>query len=697
MKTALHHYTRWVVALSPKEELWKRLAYLPSLSLSMRKAVLTMCRCQVPPYPGSPFRKQINDKLWNKPIYRGAQPTEGNGPMYEVFSDFLFSLEDLVQMPISCGLLSLAVRIAPFLEDDDPLEALSASLEKELAASVHIYKPVMMDYSVLFSSDPNHRRDPFSSRIPPSERIATSLYECFERSKPALRNRIFWPDIGNKTVGLKVCEQFWEAYTYSNQDWKEDNMVTCQDLERLYRETGFLVDGPVEMRQAWKYNDLKPRVYFARGGTTYHASKYIQGVFNILIDCFEECHRYNRFQEPRSFTLGKDDVTIIYDYASFTSTLDEIRNFIHGLAVYMRDVEITVIDSRDGPIQVNLGDLLMEYNAKCNDHAEFDASVAHPSLESLFHTCGMLGVPGNIFSCTLLHGIHLRFIAGEDNSRTVGDDAKLYITLSISDGEEKIIHNQLTGIGELQEEKMFTFPEQDPEAQHEIDKNTYHFVKRPYYRIGPRMFSGRLITLPNPADIIGFEDAFHTKAAKDLPTQAKKYRKQLDRLIDQIPLECVDYIEEEFELLQRFVDATWKGLKDRLKKMDKITPKQIKDYHRQIAPSLPDDLQEYRSARVRMLQYSPDEMIMVPMVWYKDDIPGYDAGCIWSIKGSPISSWLEKMGFFRDIQRPLQTITRETYGDILTEQVLAFDYPTVMICTLSRDVPNWIIHLMLNT
>jgi hypothetical protein len=206
--------------------------------------------------------------------------------------------------------------------------------------------------------------------------------------------------------------------------------VTCGDLERLYAETGCKIGGPVEVRSAWKYNDLKPRVYFARGGTVHHASKYTQQIFNVILDCFPEVDKTERFLEPCS-GIDDDETSVIYDYESFTSSLEEIKNFIGQLAMFFGDTEVTVIDSQRGPVQITVGEILLDYNAKCNEYAEFDASrlTSDPEFRSLFHTCGMLGVPGNISSCTLLHGILIRYVVGYGKGRSVGDDGKVYVVL----------------------------------------------------------------------------------------------------------------------------------------------------------------------------------------------------------------------------------------------------------------------------
>lgn len=56
--------------------------------------------------------------------------------------------------------------------------------------------------------------------------------------------------------------------------WPIPDAWSLKEVERFYCHTGVTIDGPVEMRSSWKYNDLKPRIYYAQGPTVYSVSKY---------------------------------------------------------------------------------------------------------------------------------------------------------------------------------------------------------------------------------------------------------------------------------------------------------------------------------------------------------------------------------------------------------------------------------------
>jgi hypothetical protein len=134
---------------------------------------------------------------------------------------------------------------------------------------------------------------------------------------------------------------------------------------------GISVPGPVEVRTAWKYNDLKPRVYFAQGGDTFDASRYIQHVFNILVDSMDCVHRKNRFL-PITGELTQRMTTLIYDYESFTSLLDSIHEFLRELSIFFEGVPIQLVGDKDGLVTTTLGELITSYTRTCAEFASFD-------------------------------------------------------------------------------------------------------------------------------------------------------------------------------------------------------------------------------------------------------------------------------------------------------------------------------------
>jgi hypothetical protein len=452
---------------------------------------------------------------------------------------------DLFLDHLSCSIVSHGLRIAPGICQDEFESIMTSSLSKELSASTNRFLHTALDFRCLFSAVAEDRSLPLCDRLPPSEEVASDTYSKFCGLRLRFSNMLLFPRGGSKTVGREVASNFWKGYYSSGQSFKhegygDEHQVTVDDCLRLYQETGGYPDGPVEMRTSWKYAQIGPRCYYARGGTVQVPAQYMQEVVNIIIDEFPEVHRVNRFGPPGDY-LHDNDVELIYDYSSFTSTMDAIIPFIDSLAHFFAGVAVRLVDPRDGIVTTDLGDLFHEYNRVCNHYSNFDISKVSTDhrthYETIFqHTCGMLGVEGNIFLDTLLHGLYLRFLAGLNRSKCVGDDARAHFRTQ--DGRMSMEERQyafwvLSGIGDLNMDKLRFFESNvDPMLQ------AFRYVKRPFHRDQDIMIQGVLLPCPSQIPLLGALDDFHTV----LPTSAHPCRnvfKQIIRFIDLLHVHSV--------------------------------------------------------------------------------------------------------------------------------------------------------------
>jgi hypothetical protein len=268
-----------------------------------------------------------------------------------------------------------------------------------------------------------------------------------------------------------------------------------------------VVDGPTECRWAWKYNDLKPRVYYARGPDHYYPSRHVQPICNIFVDSTPITHRFARFYHD-FLEYRPWDLVFIYDFGCFTSRLFEIRNFTAGLADMSKGTKTICVDSLRGPELVDVGELLHRYNEACNIDPSFDIGGLSWDRsyeeEVIFHRCGMLGVPGNISLSTLLHGIHLAIVLRSRMCKVVGDDAIGGARVI----DRQVLIDQLSNIGHLHAEKMEWF-EADPEEFGDIQKS-WHYTKRPITRFDTRVHVGQQAVFPPIGVLLNWVDGFHT-------------------------------------------------------------------------------------------------------------------------------------------------------------------------------------------
>jgi len=607
--------------------------------------------------------------------------------------DLISMYEDVFLDHLTAAIVSHALRIAPSVEVDDYRTMYLKTVAKELTAAVNRHDHATLDFRSIFSSDASHRSIPLCSRLPPSEEVASDTFIHLCHLRQTLSNKILFPRGGSKTVGKIVAANFWESYnahglTFKHDDTKKDeDSVSVDDCLRLYQETGGYPDGPVEVRASWKYSQITPRVYYARGGRVQVAAQYIQEVTNIIIDEFPEVHRIDRFAPP-SEPLSDDDVEVIYDYASFTSTLDAVIPFVDELSRFFAGVSVLLVDPVDGLVQSDLGLLFAEYNRVCNAYQKFDISrLSLVEEDTIFeHTCGMLGVEGNIFIATLLHGIFIRFIAGLRRSKCVGDDGRLHFkTLDgqFSSTDREYLFWMLTSLGSLSEEKIMAF------ESHPIAQQNYRYVKRPFYRYGPIMITGLLLALPSQIPLTGALDSFHTV----IPSSSHPCRivfKQIIRFLDTLANHSVMIDREDssyaiaqhlFYLVRLLRDRDSAGLYSDVGRSNKKS-------HYRLPPIELWGKTKYVDWFVESISY--DELVKFPKFGGAEEEGSCDgrAGSLMLRGQSKARSFLVKMGYLEE-EMQYDEYSIETLGLEEITRLLQGQYTPVSRFYVLKDVPVW--------
>jgi len=401
---------------------------------------------------------------------------------------------------VSSSLVSNLARSAPFfgLSLQEVEENKIDSWEKELAASLGPDRPPCLNYRLWFSEDDSIvYTESLAKNLNPQPRTNSRIRSAFREWADNLSGSLLFPQVqANKSVSRMTAFNY--ARMVSGQELESfDNQVSSSDLERMYAASGTEISGPCELRQAWKYNDLTPRTYFASGGTTYHASKYIRGPMNALVNSFPESHFITRFS-IQDVELSQSHTAFIYDYSSFTSNLTEYKRFLDALADFSDSVEVQLVDSRAGIINWSLGALIREYNQVCNIQGEFMVNRYQDGNNSVLRhsRAGFLGVYGNIAGSTALHALHAANLVGDSgSSRCVGDDACGATPLDDFFTRQDLV-SAIQNLGEVQESKVNYWVFRDIEDESEDIDHSWPYTKRPLDRVHNRLVLEQALYLP---------------------------------------------------------------------------------------------------------------------------------------------------------------------------------------------------------
>jgi len=502
-----------------------------------------------------------------------------------------------------------------------------------------------------------------------------------------LHGKIVFPRVSTKTIG-REAQRISTSMIRSVLGKPVDIsfVESVADVEKVYHQTGVEVKGPVEMRTAWKYNDLKPRVYYAQGPDVYHRSKFIQPIFNDILDCFDVVHRFNRYELPEDRTLDHSDTLIIYDYSSFTSRLEEVLEFTRALADFYHDVDIVLVDTFTGPRKVSLRDLLLEYTAHCNESSVFDAARVFQAVEPFLvhHTAGMLGVPGNISSCTLLHGVHLCVLLSScHRGRCVGDDALACLPNGIKESVRDAFIAGVNNLGDVEISKFSIW-----EFDDDPDESAWHFLKRPLTRVSAAIQKGEVLIWPSIANILSLEDEFHTVVRPTLLQRRKTFIAQWCRLLDRLHLLHSDTVTaQDIAILVWFQNGSFRRLElrnggyvrfDDSRGQSLLVPRRMstEDFHL--------DWRRYTFDWFR----SSGEIIELPSSWeLQERWFGY-AEERFASRMTPILSLLERLGYLEK-SIALEIVDFTTMDFDQCRRYLSLDFDFTYNFTVVKDFPDW--------
>lgn len=394
--------------------------FCSSLTFKERKALITLARSQsIPDATSSPilFEKTrvILDRLVVEPPYESlGQPLREEGHV----------VIKLLSSHLTTGLL-IVFSLGVELTDDEVQAGKKESFLKELLATQTIRRQGEWNWEALMylspDNDPEVIHPLFPRKTPLQRTFASRLISLSSR----YNRRVLLPHYSKRGISsetssmllariprYRINKQYRGPASTFHRGLNKLN-VCSRDVVHHFVRTGDWVTGRVELKQRWYPSGLLPRTYFAWGGDGIALSGYLRNFFNDLGDCFEPTHRKLRVQPDwlRHPNRTADGGFMFYDLVSFTSWFHEQVNFLRALANRFRST-IVYPSGYDLSLSISsIGDMIDRYTDVLNDFPEFiidGRSVGDQQYDGRVfkHLCaGFLGIPGNLITCTIPHGL----------------------------------------------------------------------------------------------------------------------------------------------------------------------------------------------------------------------------------------------------------------------------------------------------
>jgi hypothetical protein len=340
---------------------------------------------------------------------------------------------------------------------------------------------------------------------------------------------------------------------------KLENEVRTVDIEVLYGQEGVQVGGMCEMRSSWKFNELKPRFYYAQGCRDYFASRYIKKFATALMESITATKVDTRRNPDHYVVTEPDDFIVAWDLTAFTSSLHELRFFLYWITRAIEDrgdVSISIVDYREGKKIVSAVEMLDSYNDIVNINSPFtilriiDKFGLHEEFDHDHYeqqNSGMLGVAGNIGFSTANHGYAIDQVNEPSKNVSVGDDA----LSSIKVDPDIELFPQIEKIGTLERSKTSIIPP--------YEEGPLKFVKRALYRGDDGLFIDFLLKLPLPVLI---DERYGNRSPPDFDDykRTKIVATTVGALIWDLTTHWQELTDHDITLLTHYLQMTYHSL-----------------------------------------------------------------------------------------------------------------------------------------
>jgi hypothetical protein len=454
---------------------------IEELPLKHRSVVIKCCQAQFLP-PRHDTTNPLFQMIYNLPrlnlVRLSSGILEGFGMVDFYNTHFLKYMN-----PVESALVLDLCRSMP-LDSFQIEEARVASWKKEGVKIEELERKFRINWDIFF--DPSRWNEPILGGVAPNPRMAQSIFSSLFSWRRKLEDTVLFPRATRKWMSRSTVR----SYCATFRKPQLLTHITQVNWSYIYFTTGIEVEGVTEMRQRWYTSSAKPRTYFAQGGKPYQKSRHLQDAFTSLVNSHPVTNHISRLQ-PTRLLLREGSHLRVYDLATFTSNMHEQRAFQNRLAQFCYGTTVFLVDERIGLIQRDLGDILEEYNRECVCFPAVSYErVTGDERDMTDHgTASMLGIYGNLMSCTFAHGaVMAQLVEDEDQVNIAGDDG----AVDENDENEEQVDLCICALGEYERSKTFR-----------SDEAGCICLKRPLRQSGIRLEQGLLIVPPS-LTLIGF-------------------------------------------------------------------------------------------------------------------------------------------------------------------------------------------------
>lgn len=318
------------------------------VSSSIRKDVILLHMCQLIPHMGLASRKTILGLCQTE---QSAESLDRNISIslnavlldLQKRTEDVVSAFDLFQMTVHISNFPLYRSFISMMIRNEPLDLISGGdeamregfLAEFMAGQIRRDADDRISYQVLDAQ--NFVPAAYSIYYPIAPRwtgFARNLVNdfCFKLTK---MGTIFPHVQRRKNMSRDTCRLLYEDGYRNGSEWYDFRTL---DLELHKYRTGREINGDCEMRTVWRFNELKPRFYYATGGRMYWKTRYMKRIAVVLMECIQSTQEKRRSHpEDIQYSIEDEDYVMLWDYSAFTTSLSELKLFLYYIAKNMED------------------------------------------------------------------------------------------------------------------------------------------------------------------------------------------------------------------------------------------------------------------------------------------------------------------------------------------------------------------------